>query len=155
MKFEIKQIKELLALMKRGGIRRLHWKTSNGEIELELEDSTKKKEHTVSQVSPTNHTHPPMAPSPIHPKEPSDHQEEKQGHYITSPLVGTFYRKSSPSHPEFIKLNQSVDRDMIVCIVEAMKVMNEVKAEIKGKIVETLVEDGDTVEFGTKLFRVE
>lgn len=74
--------------------------------------------------------------------------------YITSPMVGTFYAASAPDEPPFIKPGDEVDRNSLVCIIEAMKVMNEVKAGLSGTIVEILVENGSPVEFGTKLFRI-
>lgn len=81
--------------------------------------------------------------------------EEKQGAYISSPLVGTFYEAPSPEEPSFIKVGDQVDENTVVCIVEAMKVMNEVKAGIKGKVKEVLIDNAHPVEFGTKLFLVE
>ncbi len=74
--------------------------------------------------------------------------------YITSPIVGTFYTSASPDSPTYIEKGQDVDEDTVVCIIEAMKVMNEIKAELKGKIVDVLVENAKPVEFGQKLFSV-
>ena len=73
---------------------------------------------------------------------------------INSPMVGTFYRASSPGGEPYITVGASVDTDTVVCIVEAMKVMNEIKAEVSGEIVEILVEDAEPVEFGQVLFLV-
>ena len=69
-------------------------------------------------------------------------------------MVGTFYRRPSPDADPYVKVGASVDEDTVVCIVEAMKVNNEIKAEIDGDIVEILVEDGHPVEFDQPLFRV-
>jgi len=74
--------------------------------------------------------------------------------YITSPMVGTFYRAPSPDAPTYIEVGQSVDEEAVVCIIEAMKVMNEIKSEIKGVIIEVLVDNAKPVEFGQKLFAV-
>jgi acetyl-CoA carboxylase biotin carboxyl carrier protein len=74
--------------------------------------------------------------------------------YVTSPMVGTFYRAAAPDAPAFCEVGQNVDEESVVCIIEAMKVMNEIKAEIKGTIVEVLVENAKPVEFGQKLFAV-
>jgi acetyl-CoA carboxylase biotin carboxyl carrier protein len=73
---------------------------------------------------------------------------------ILSPMVGTFYAAPSPESPPFTTSGQEVTDDTVVCIIEAMKVMNEIKAEMKGVIVEALVENGKPVEFGTPLFLV-
>ena len=74
---------------------------------------------------------------------------------ICSPIVGTFYRRPNPTTPPYKEPGDPVDKDDVVCIVEAMKVMNEIKAEVKGKIVKLLVEDATPVEFGQALFLVE
>lgn len=74
---------------------------------------------------------------------------------IKSPMVGTFYRASSPESPPFVDIGSQVSADTSICIIEAMKLMNEIKAEVKGKIKEILVENGSPIEFGQVLFRVE
>jgi acetyl-CoA carboxylase biotin carboxyl carrier protein len=74
--------------------------------------------------------------------------------YITSPMVGTFYRAPSPDAPPYADVGKTVDEEAVVCIIEAMKVMNEIKAEIKGVIIDILVENAKPVEFGQKLFAV-
>ena len=77
-----------------------------------------------------------------------------QGREITSPMVGTFYAAMSPDAPPYVKVGQSVTEDTVVCIIEAMKVMNEIKAEIAGTVTEVLGENGKPVQFGQPLFRV-
>ena len=74
---------------------------------------------------------------------------------ITSPMVGTFYRSPSPGADPYVSIGSEIGADTVVCIIEAMKVMNEIKAEIAGTIVEILVEDAEPVEFGQVLFLVE
>ncbi len=74
---------------------------------------------------------------------------------ITSPMVGTFYRGASPESPPFIDVGQEVNEDTVVCIIEAMKVMNEIKAEVKGTIAEVLIESGKPVQFGQPMFRLK
>ena len=73
---------------------------------------------------------------------------------IISPMVGTFYRAASPESPPFIDVGQEVNEDTVVCIIEAMKVMNEIKAEVKGVIAEVVAENGKPVQFGQALFKV-
>ncbi|CAN5362456.1 acetyl-CoA carboxylase biotin carboxyl carrier protein [soil metagenome] len=73
---------------------------------------------------------------------------------ITSPMVGTFYRAGSPESPPFIDVGQEVNEETVVCIIEAMKVMNEIKAEMKGMIAEVVAENGKPVQFGQALFKV-
>ena len=74
---------------------------------------------------------------------------------ITSPIIGTFYRKPSPDKPVFVEIGDSINPDTVVCMVEAMKLFNEIESEVSGKIVKILVEDGTPVEFGQPLFLVD
>jgi acetyl-CoA carboxylase biotin carboxyl carrier protein len=74
---------------------------------------------------------------------------------IVSPMVGTFYRASSPDSAPYVQPGQEINEESVVCIIEAMKVMNEIKAEVRGIIVEVLVENGTPVQFGQPLFRVK
>ena len=74
--------------------------------------------------------------------------------HIESPMVGTFYRSASPDAPPYVEVGQEVDVESVVCIIEAMKVMNEIKAEVKGVITEVMAENAKPVEFGQKLFAV-
>ena len=76
-------------------------------------------------------------------------------HKITSPMVGTFYTSPSPTAPQFVQVGDKVNPKSVVCIVEAMKLMNEIEAEVKGEIVEILVENGQLVEYGQPLFLVK
>jgi len=75
--------------------------------------------------------------------------------YVKSPMVGTFYRSPSPENPSFVEVNARVDEKTVVCIIEAMKIMNEIQAETKGTVVEILVENGQPVEYGQRLFKVK
>lgn len=76
-------------------------------------------------------------------------------HKITSPMVGTFYQSSSPESEHYVKVGDKVSKDSVVCIVEAMKLFNEITAEVDGEIVEILVKDGELVEYGEPLFLVK
>lgn len=75
--------------------------------------------------------------------------------YVKSPMVGTFYRSPSPENPVFVDIGAKVEEKTVVCIIEAMKIMNEIQAETKGAIVEILVENGQPVEYGQRLFKVK
>lgn len=75
--------------------------------------------------------------------------------FVKSPMVGTFYRSPSPESPPFADINTKVEEKSVVCIIEAMKIMNEIQAETKGTIVEVLVENGQPVEYGQRLFKVK
>lgn len=81
--------------------------------------------------------------------------EEKGIVYIKSPMVGTFYRAASPDSPPFVEEGGKVKTETVVCIIEAMKVMNEIQAEVSGKVLEILVENGEPVEYGQLLMKVK
>jgi acetyl-CoA carboxylase biotin carboxyl carrier protein len=82
-------------------------------------------------------------------------EEKSKFKEIVSPMVGTFYRAPSPDSAPYVQPGQEINEESVVCIIEAMKVMNEIKAEVRGVIVEVLVENGTPVQFGQPLFRVK
>jgi len=82
-------------------------------------------------------------------------EEKSKLKEIVSPMVGTFYRSPSPDSAPYVQPDQEINEESVVCIIEAMKVMNEIKAEVRGVIVEVLVENGTPVQFGQPLFRVK
>ena len=81
-------------------------------------------------------------------------KKELEGNIIKSPMVGTFYIKPSPSANPYVEVGKDIQKGDTVCIIEAMKLMNEIESEFSGKVLEVLVKDGDTVEYGTPLFRI-
>jgi acetyl-CoA carboxylase biotin carboxyl carrier protein len=99
---------------------------------------------------------PSVAPAPVSPAVPAVPETEKGASLreIVSPMVGTFYRAGSPESPPFVDIGKEVTEETVVCIIEAMKVMNEIKAETKGVIAEIVAESGKPVQFGQVLFRV-
>ena len=80
---------------------------------------------------------------------------DKKGHLVSSPFVGTFYRTPAPDQPSFVDVGSVVKKGQVLCIIEAMKLMNEIEADEAGKVTEILVENGQPVEFGQALFRIE
>ena len=82
-------------------------------------------------------------------------KNEKKGNIIKSPMVGTFYLKPSPAAEPYIEIGKNVKKGDVLCIIEAMKLMNEIEAEYTGKVTEILVKDGEAVEYGTPLLRIE
>jgi acetyl-CoA carboxylase biotin carboxyl carrier protein len=79
---------------------------------------------------------------------------DDKAHVVTSPFVGTFYRKPNPDSPSYVSLNDKIDKGQVLCIVEAMKLMNEIEADVGGTVVGILVEDGAPVEYGQPLFKI-
>lgn len=94
----------------------------------------------------------PFEPTP--PPAAETAKPEPEGALIRSPMVGTFYAAPSPESPPFVSHGSKIGADTVVCIVEAMKVMNEIQAEVSGVVAEVLVQNGDSVEYGQPLFRV-
>lgn len=168
---ELKHIKELMTAMGRTGIKRVALKKEGFEIEIEKEESSGFKfveqqieQHDVNPMrndieqhrvnaSPSRGTEQRLARGGAQTSS-SEEKEETPHTYITSPMVGTFYLCPAPEEPHFVKVGDKVEKHTVVCIIEAMKVMNEVKAGVVGHVVEVLVENGHPVEFGTRLFRI-
>ncbi len=100
------------------------------------------------------HYLPPVAPAPAEVPAAVPVPGPSTDPEIKSPMIGTFYRKPSPESESYVEVGDTVTADTVVCIIEAMKVMNEIKAEISGVVTEILVEDSRPVEFGQALFRV-
>ena len=87
---------------------------------------------------------------------PTQGAAEEAGYaYVKSPMVGTFYRSPSPESPPFADTGSKIEEKSVVCIIEAMKIMNEIQAEVKGTVVEVLAENGQPVEYGQRLFKVK
>ena len=98
---------------------------------------------------------PPPAPGMPMPMMAAPAAETVSGNIITSPIVGTFYASPSPEKPAFVKVGDSVNTGDVVCIIESMKLMNEINSEFSGKVAEIYAKDGQPVEYGQKLMRIE
>jgi acetyl-CoA carboxylase biotin carboxyl carrier protein len=120
---------------------------------------TRKNDEVVPQViQPLAQQAPAPAPAPASAgasESPAPADEDKNISTVTSPMVGTFYRAPSPDSPAFADVGTKVGADSVVCIIEAMKVMNEIQSEISGTVTEVLVENGEAVEYGQPLFKVK
>lgn len=159
---ELKQIKELMAAMGRSGTKKLIIKKGTFELHLErdgqnafLGSENVTDESLQRQDMFNRRVDQPLPSTSNLPSAIKQEAAEAVGTFVTSPMVGTFYSAPSPEDPSFIKVGDHITKDTIVCIIEAMKVMNEIKAQVSGVVTEILVESGSPVEFGTKLFRVQ
>ncbi len=153
----VEQIKELTAILESSKLKKIVVKSGDFEIQLEKE----------GDVLPAAQLPPPYYPprQEAHPQEPvkaaspkgavPQSLPEPSGTFVTSPMVGTFYSSASPGQPSFVKVGDRVEENTVVCIIEAMKVLNEVKAGKKGTVAEILIENTQPVEFGSKMFRIE
>jgi len=153
---DIKEIKQIVDLMKRSDLTEFAVEEENFKLQIKRATDTQAQAQIVTYAAPPAATPAPtVAPTVPTPAAPatSDAAPDNAS-YITSPMVGTFYTAPSPDSPVFANVGDSVKDDSIVCIIEAMKIMNEIQAETSGKIAEVLVENGQPVEFGQKLFRL-
>jgi acetyl-CoA carboxylase biotin carboxyl carrier protein len=163
---DLKQIKQIIDLMKRSeltefaveeeGFKLKIRRGSNGLPIVSSSRGSNPPFATTADVIPTNPAAMPAAgAAPMPAAAPAGPIEEEGIAYIKSPMVGTFYRAASPESKSFVDIGSKVLDNSVVCIVEAMKIMNEIQAETKGTIVEILVENGQPVEYGQRLFKVK
>lgn len=92
---------------------------------------------------------------PVIPELDETNIDDNSIHIVKSPIIGTFYRAPAPDKPPFVEIGSKVKKGDILCIIEAMKVMNKIEAEVNGEIVEILIENGKPVEYGTPLFKIK
>jgi len=168
---DLKYIKELMLEMEKTETKRLSIKKDDFELQLEREGqpmrladplpayeeqkAEKLQQRADAAFSKGGHASTPPQKVPAHEGPSLAEEPEKQdGVLVKSPMVGTYYASPGPGESVFVKVGDSVSEDTVLCIVEAMKVMNEIKAGVSGTLSEILVENGVPVEFGTPLFRV-
>jgi len=152
MKFD--EIKELMKLFAKSKLDRIKVKEKDFEIEMEKGGETVVVETAPATVTPAVNSSASQAagtPTPV----AEESTAAEKGELITSPMVGTFYAAPSPDSPPFVQAGDTVRKGQTLCILEAMKIMNEVEAEFDCKILEVLVQDGEPVEYDKPLFRVE
>jgi acetyl-CoA carboxylase biotin carboxyl carrier protein len=160
---DFKQIQELIKMINKSNI---------GEVSIEEKDfkiTIRQKEETITQVvsaSPVAHALPqsvaPAFPAALpaassQPSAPAAQPSASEANLITikSPMIGTFYRRPSPDKPNFVEVGDEVSPGAVVCIIEAMKLFNEIESEVKGKVVKILLEDSSPVEYDQPLFVVD
>jgi acetyl-CoA carboxylase biotin carboxyl carrier protein len=153
---DIRKVKKLIELLEESNI---------DEIEIkEGEESVRISRHSAQAAAlaaapqayapPPGYAAPVPAPAPAAEPAPAPAEPAVSGHVVSSPMVGTFYRSPSPSSPAFVEVGQTVKIGDIVCIVEAMKMMNQIEADKAGTISAILVESGEPVEFDQPLFSI-
>ena len=144
-----KEIKEILAVLKDSDVTELELERGEGvRLKIRRGPVPSAAPQMIMQAAPA-----PAAPARAEAAPAA--AAEKPGKLITSPFVGTFYRASSPDNPNFVDLGAAVKKGQVLCIVEAMKLMNEIEAEFDGKVAEILAENSQPVEYGQALFRIE
>jgi acetyl-CoA carboxylase biotin carboxyl carrier protein len=155
---DFKQIQELIKIVNDSNI---------GEVSIEQKDfsiTIKQKDQQIHMVqapaAPVYHQPAPQASAPAQataaaPAQKADAPVSSNTITIKSPMIGTFYRRPSPDKPNFVEIGDEVAPGKVVCIIEAMKLFNEIESEVKGRIVKLLVEDASPVEYDQPLYLVE
>ena len=161
--FKIQEIREIIKLVDSSSIDEFVYEVKDAKVKLKKNAGvvvTEVKPAQVAPVQPAPKVEAPTtaaAPAPAKEEAPAKAvtvNDDASLHKITSPMVGTFYAAPNPESDAYVKVGDKVDNETIVCIVEAMKLFNEIEAEVKGEIVEVLVKDGELVEYGQPLFLV-
>ncbi len=162
MLLKVSDIREFIRLVDETNIHELHIET--GELKVLIKKAEAQhavvngaRAHTATGGSPT----PIAVPEAVHAAsaKPVEERaeplsEDSASAVVKSPMVGTFYRAPAPTSPSYVEVGAKVTEKTVVCIVEAMKLMNEIEADVRGEIVEVLAENGQLVEYGQPLFRV-
>ncbi|MDR2533085.1 MAG: acetyl-CoA carboxylase biotin carboxyl carrier protein [Oscillospiraceae bacterium] len=142
----IKTARELADLLYEKNLGSINVKNGNTEICI----TAKFCEYNVP-LMPATAQEIPVATAPAVPDSPA----EQSGNFVKSPIIGTFYAAPAPDKPPFVKVGDKVEKGQVVCIVESMKLMNEITSEFSGTVAEILAKDGEAVEFDRKLIRIE
>ncbi|MEY2821437.1 MAG: hypothetical protein RL105_1009 [Verrucomicrobiota bacterium] len=156
---DLSKIKQVVDLMKKSGLSEFEIQDQEFKLRIKRDVAGQGLVHHVAPsaapATPAPAPVAPPAPTPAAPAPAAPAAADPGVKIITSPMVGTFYAAPSPDNPPFVTVGSPVKPDSVVCIVEAMKVMNEIQSELTGTVVECLVASGTSVEFGQPLFRVK
>lgn len=152
----VEEIKELMTLFNDSNMTEFH--LSNEEFEVQFSKREEYPQVVSNAVAPVANVASPVEAAPVSAAPSVEAQEAPQvatdAKYITSPIVGVVYLQSSPDADPFVQVGKQITSNDTVCIVEAMKIMNEIKSDFNGEVVEVLVENGQMVDFGQKLFAI-
>lgn len=153
---DIKEIKQIIELMNENELTYFHLERDGNRVKLKKGPDLATLQQALALAQPVAPAPVAAAPAPAAAESATDADALPPGEVeITSPMVGTFYRAADPEADAFADIGSEVDEETTVCIVEAMKVMNEINAEVKGVITRVLVENGTPVQFGEPLFQVK
>jgi len=149
MQLPLDHLKSLLETLEEGGVSEFEYEDEKVRVKVALARGQAPIVSTMA-AAPAVAAAPPPSPSSPRASEAADPNIV----FVTSPFVGTFYRAPSPESEDFVSVNGTVKKGQTLCIIEAMKLMNEIEAEFGGTVLEVLVESGKSVEFGQKLFKI-
>jgi oxaloacetate decarboxylase (Na+ extruding) subunit alpha len=145
----IKEIKDMINLMNDNGLTELEVEKDGLRIKLRKGSSGFEK---AIEFSPAQFQAPQQQAKPAHPAEKIEKSNQVE---IKAPMVGTFYRAPSPEAPPYVNIGDKIEPGQVICIIEAMKLMNEIKSEVRGKVVDIQVDNSEPIEFGQVLFVIE
>lgn len=149
---DIRKVKKLIELLEESGVAEIEIKEGEESVRI----SRHSQQPPMMQAAAPAPTPQPAAPAPAASGEPTPKETpEARGKTINSPMVGTFYRASSPDSSAFVEVGTTVSKGDTICIIEAMKMFNQIEAEVDGTIKEILVENGQPVEYDQPLFVIE
>ena len=153
---DLRKLKKLIDLVQESGIGEIEITEGEEKVRITRQSTPGPAMMMTPQMQPMAYGSP-SGPSQSHPGAPVEPAAapEPKGHQLKSPMVGTFYRAPSPGAPSFIEIGQSVTKGQTLCIIEAMKLLNEIESDASGTIKAILVENGQPVEYGQPLFLIE
>jgi len=157
---DIREIQNLIKFVAKSGATEVKLEMDDIKITIKTTDGGSSETTTYIQQAPVSHALPQAAaPQPTAPSAPAEAAPaaDDNAKYITikSPIIGTLYRKPSPDKAPFVEVGSSISKGDVVCVIEAMKLFNEIESEVSGKIVKVLVDDSSPVEFDQPLFLVD
>ncbi len=154
---DVEKLKAILAALHGTDVTRLRWASGEESLDLRLghPPAAAQVVHAAPVAAAPVQAAPPAASSAPAPVAPAAPKTDSKTFSVNSPFVGTFYRSASPENPPFVEVGTVVKKGQVLCIVEAMKLMNEIEAEQPGRLVEALVQNGSPVEYGEALFKFE
>ncbi|SVA43816.1 uncharacterized protein METZ01_LOCUS96670 [marine metagenome] len=150
----IKEIKNLIKFVAKAGAREVSIETEKLKLTIKAGEKTVIQQAPVVEL-PAISEPKQSAPPPLAKEQDAASEEESKYLTIKAPIIGTFYRKPSPDKPAFVEIGDSVSEGSVLCVIEAMKLFNEIESEVSGKIVKVLVEDSMPVEFDQPLFLID
>lgn len=154
-----KEIEELIKFVSKAGVSEVSLETS--DIKITIKNGTTRVVEQIVTAAPVVHAMPQAAPvaapAPAAPAAPAAAPANDDSKYITvkSPMIGTFYRASNPEKPNFVNVGDEIKPGKVLCIIEAMKLFNEIESEVSGKIVKVLIDNSSPVEYDQPLFLVD
>jgi len=154
---DLKEIQNLIKFVSNSGVAEVKLEMDDVKITIKTTLEGTSPEITYLQQAPIAQAAPQAAPAPVAAAPVAAAPVAENANYITvkSPMIGTFYRKPSPDKPIFVEVGSTISKGDVVCVIEAMKLFNEIESEVSGKIVKILVDDMSPVEFDQPLFIVD